>query len=367
MSTNKPFDELVSTFLPGTMAASGDLGIEIELEGSLNPQEVGTGRLWNWKGENSLRNGIEFVLRKPIPIGHLSEALKQLDYTLSKSKPKTSIRCSTHMHINIQKMKVREVFSAAFAYFLIEESLLALQTNVRRGNLFCLRMSDAEEVAATIMASLDRGDFLGAFNYDRYKYGAINLAAMTKFGSLEFRFMDAMYDANGLDTWATLLYHLVHNGSKLSPKELLARYDALPVNDFLAELLGKRSASLLTKSLTSVELNRLLHTNYDILTDLARVFEARKKFEMPEAFWYEDKESPKKVHVRGRPRSKASAYASQFNLNPGYVVYDDVASMQQWYDSHMATEQVPTPATTTNATATPTGIDWGHLDVDDNF
>lgn len=321
-SLDSTLAEFRAEYTSRTPGPAGDVGIELELEGRLSAPSDKS--LWEVKGENSLRKGgLEFVLKKPVLMAGLAKALQELsDEVLSKSTPMLSIRCSTHMHVNVLKLRARDIVSALFGYYLIEEVLLATQSPNRRGNLFCLRMSDAEEIAAALMAAIQSNGLFSSFGLDQYKYAALNLASMSRFGSLEFRFLDPIVDTILLEVWARLFYNLIQNASKMTPKDLLAAYDALPVYSFLDRLLGD-SSDFLKSQFSSADLNRMMHTNYDILCDLSRIFEAQRKFEMPEQFWYEDVEDGAFVTLTYKKRMKPIPHPEWGTVNFGDLIMPD--------------------------------------------
>src|SRR5690606_3904225 len=99
LSKNKPFYRQLG--MSENPYPDGAVGIEVELEGSL----FGHGsrhKFWTVKSEASLRNGgMEYVLRKPVDMGELPAALKEFGSFMIKSSPKSTIRCSTHIHVSI--------------------------------------------------------------------------------------------------------------------------------------------------------------------------------------------------------------------------------------------------------------------------
>ena len=68
-------------FLNKSKPLPGDVGIEVELEGDLKPTEI----FWDFKGEGSLRGGGEYVLKKPILLKNLKDALQELSLVDRKS------------------------------------------------------------------------------------------------------------------------------------------------------------------------------------------------------------------------------------------------------------------------------------------
>jgi hypothetical protein len=272
---------------PNTTKTFGDIGIEVELEGALNNVSARS-PLWMSKPEGSLRGGSEFILRHPVPYEGLSEALGQFDFIMRGSRPIKSIRTSTHIHISILDLTLKQIYSAMMFYYLVEELLVSTQSDRRQGNLFCLTLSRSMATYIYIMENIRTGQLAG-YSVDTSRYSALNLVAMWKFGSLEFRFLDAMTTGPELDFWARLLYDVVHNGAKRSPLEMLEFYDSVPVSVFLRDYLGDRAAVLID-DLSDRKVNRLLHTNYDAITSMGRLMERPMKYQTSSHWWKEDVE-----------------------------------------------------------------------------
>lgn len=221
-------------FFTKRKGVKGDIGIEVELEGGANLKLVpGMPKYWRAKPEQSLRNGMEYYLESPVSIKELNLALDEYELSMSASKPLKTLRCSTHIHVNVLDKTIREIYNILGFYFLVEDTLVRTQGHLRMGNLFCLRMSDAESMAPQIRSSIINGEYFRHFNMQSFKYGAINLAAPNKFGSLEFRFLRPITDKNDLKFWCTLLYDLVQNASKIPIDVHIKNVQNLSPKDFL--------------------------------------------------------------------------------------------------------------------------------------
>lgn len=267
---------------------TGDVGIEVELEGALKGIN---NACWTTKPDGSLRDGLEYVFKQPAPMEALPTYLEHFTKAMAASTPKASIRCSTHMHINVMRFTVREIYNVMAAYYLVESLLVRSQSANRQGNLFCLRMQDAEDIFLSISDSLSTNtnnpNYVTQFIVERNRYAALNLAALTKFGSLEFRFLDAITQSSGLQDWAELFYKLCHTAKKINPTRLLQMYDELTPAEFLKALMPARVVDKLIVGMTESDINRLLHTNYDYVFEICKLLEA-KRYQTPKRYWNED-------------------------------------------------------------------------------
>lgn len=278
----------------------GDVGVELELEGNLTfPEDP----WWTYKEEGSLRGGGEYVLKKPVTMAVLPDVLLSLQKMLDAGKPKNSIRCSTHIHVNITDLTPRQVWQFLLAYYLLEPLLMRTQPKKRWGNLFSLTMEYAESIYIDLMRDSEAAKKLpfGSFVREYHRYAALNLVAINKFGSVEFRFLDAMTDTGLIQAWCRMLRMLVDRGAHTPPDQLLKMYDELTPQEFLSHFLGD-GANLVfnTVGRASQSLNSLIHTNYDYVYELAHML-LHQRFEMPSAYWEPDFAEEMEVAFTGNP------------------------------------------------------------------
>lgn len=249
----------------------GDFGIEIELEGSLSSE--GPNKYWTVKPEGSLRDGIEYVLARPTKLEELDDALAEFAMYMKGSKPKKTIRCSTHFHINVCSLTQRQLYNVLGYYFLIEELLVRSQGPMRIGNLFCLRMSDAEHVFQMLHDSITSKEYFSAFGQNQCKYGAINLAAPLRWGSLEFRFFRPMTDTSEIKKWAMLLYSMIHGAAKIPINRSCDLALASP-SSLLNAVFSKKECEFILEPF-AVPVHPLVLQNYDYIQELSSLLEKR--------------------------------------------------------------------------------------------
>lgn len=195
----------------------GDVGIEIELEGTALPtqghleriQGQRTGAHWRVIRDGSLRNGgLEYVLSSPANIDEvpfladgLWDVFKQLSTTLEVSN-----RCSTHVHVNMSNRKINEISSVLALWLVFEEALINWCGETRKSNHFCLSARESPQVAKGWLSFLTTGEHPTSEDY--YKYASVNLAALSKFGSLEFRCGAGAKDPSMVKDWTKFLYFM---------------------------------------------------------------------------------------------------------------------------------------------------------------
>lgn len=233
--------------LLGKPNVAGDVGIEIEVEGA-GLREVNNA-YWHSEDDASLRgrypdSRCEYVLQAPIKLGSVINAMKNINDILVDSKPVFSHRTSVHVHVNVLDLTEDQLFSFIYTYMLIEESLFNYCGNVRKCNRFCLRLQDADVIAITLSNVFKKGvEYLMGIPQDTIRYSAMNLAALVKYGSVEFRGMQGTLDSNTINTWATALISVrnfaCHQKDVLDVHDLYVRIGA---EKFLEHVLGDLSS-----------------------------------------------------------------------------------------------------------------------------
>lgn len=225
---------------------SGEVGIEIEVEG--NNLYKGRLRSWRVEADGSLRgeDNAEYVLKKPVSRVKIKEVLEELREALEYNNSNVdnlSPRTSVHVHINCQKLTPRQMFTFFCLYQMFEDLLVKFCGKEREGNLFCLRSKDAQYLLETIESGLDNGIIL---KIDKdLRYSAINMAAIQKYGSIEFRSMRGILDVELINLWVNMLLHIKDKSMEYRiPRDILMNMSALGSERFFHNVMGEYSEYL---------------------------------------------------------------------------------------------------------------------------
>lgn len=253
----------------------GDIGIEIEVEGwnLPGPGDMVHAPMWKVVNDGSLRpppdeldkknndvvlagGAAEYVLKEPVKHSHFAGTLDQLIKLMDRKKSKFvwSNRTSVHVHLNANKMSPRELFSWFTLYYIVEDLITEIAGRDRMGNLFCLRGVDAEEVIFRLIecAQFGQEDGSGVIDFsplstDRHmRYSAMNLTAMFKYESVEFRAHHGTLDPVAILRWVNLLYHLREEGRKFRrPSDIIAKFSQLGPMGFVNRYLPREIADMI--------------------------------------------------------------------------------------------------------------------------
>jgi hypothetical protein len=232
----------------GLNPVTGEVGVEVEMEGNFGELRGPPKFPWRWEVDGSLRGeNLEFILRSPRSVLEAQSAVDKL-YKMLEAKDHVKIRpsrrCGVHIHINCQSMTEWQVFHMMLLYLTFEELLVAWAGPDRAGNLFCLRASDAEDLVLKMAECRMHGSLKYMAN-DGYRYASVNVAALAKFGSLEFRALATPSKPGRIKTWIRMLHrlktHALKGGSWM---DVVTDMSALGCDEYIAQVMGRRSPLL---------------------------------------------------------------------------------------------------------------------------
>ena len=255
--------------------ASGPIGVEVEVEGDDLPRLVD-----GWQAEHDgslLGESMEYVLRQPLTLVKAGEALDNLDqaYKNHGSVLRDSCRTSVHIHINVQTLTPTQLFNFMTAYMVLEEVLVKFCGEERVGNLFCLRVRDAEFSLDRYVKVARTGEMM-YLGDDDIRYSAMNTNSVAKFGSLEFRAMRGGAGTRTIKIWMGLLFTLRNKSKEFAnPQEIIKHVSGVGTRQFIRDLLGTRSIHL---GLDDPNLDQMLFDGMRNAQDLAYARENWENF-----------------------------------------------------------------------------------------
>jgi hypothetical protein len=216
--------------------ARGDVGIEIELEGT---GPIGTPvRGWDVHEEGSLRNvggegrgGSEYVTHGAIALGGVVPLVERLNQSFEANGiaiNHEAHRTSTHIHINAQNMKMVDVFGYVTVFTAVEPLLFHLCGAKRNGNAFCAssyETGDLPEYFHSFFKKLEkhRPDY-GFEMWQRGKYASLSTFRLHDLGTLEARVFPHSVNPQEIHKWCTWLLkirEIVQNNQDKSFRNLI--------------------------------------------------------------------------------------------------------------------------------------------------
>jgi len=215
---------------------SGEIGIEIECEGTHLPAAKDISEYWTIHADGSLRGeSAEYVMTKPVNRKNVWPALEYLEklFAECKTKLKESYRTSVHVHVNMQKIPIRQIFNVILMYGIVEDILTEYAGVTRVGNLFCLRMSDAEFMLQELRQAAER-DSYQALNSNGLRYAGCNIKSLFDHNSLEFRAFRGTSDMKLISEWIDIILNIKDSAlTYQNPSEMLQNFSNLGPEGFI--------------------------------------------------------------------------------------------------------------------------------------
>lgn len=187
------------------------VGLEIEVEntsGIVHPVAYET--FWNKVKDGSLRSGSEYVLKMPLKGDTLTRAIHDLYHGTKFERTTTG---STHIHLDMLESQTSHEVTKLLVLmmFVFEGAIFAIADKGREWCGYTNKLASAPDVlvGSVLNASEDNGyNELVQTCLDRHglgRYYGINVMALAKYGSLEFRYFPTATSAEELIEWVHLM------------------------------------------------------------------------------------------------------------------------------------------------------------------
>jgi hypothetical protein len=228
----------------GLKETQGLFGVEIEAEGHNLPTFLKP--YWRVDDDPSLKAGFEgreYVMPKPSSLEGVREALNFLDraYIDNETTVEETITSGVHVHVNVQDMTPKELFTFITTYFILEELLVTYCGPSREGNHFCLRAKDAEWIIHELIeVAINRK--LKRLDTDTLRYCSLNVYSLFKYGSIEFRAMRGTRDLDAIYEWVEILARVREASLEFKqPSDVLSSMSYNGEEVFVRRILGDKA------------------------------------------------------------------------------------------------------------------------------
>lgn len=218
-------------------------GIEIEAEFDNPPPYLKDNVAWKVTNDGSLRGYAAEYVSKPLAFEEVAPELAYLYNQLKAVNIIDSMRAGVHVHVNCLGLTIKQLFTFIAAYYVLEKLLTEDLGEERQGNLFCLRLEDAEYANVNILACLqtqrlDNNIFLN----DNFRYSALNLVSLSKFGTLEFRALRTPTTKEPIIDWVETLNNLFEGAKQYeNPAKLISAMSADGADQVVKILLKEKA------------------------------------------------------------------------------------------------------------------------------
>lgn len=229
------------------------IGLEFEFEGALPGSWPGQGSpLWNfflYKEDGSLRDhGLELVFHNPLFGKDIIDALT----TIREASTRWTVnhRTGLHVHLDVRDMEQEELFRLFQLYALFERMLFKFVGDSRAASNFCVpwfRCTEQFRTMGVLTRDLGKVNSVKESFNNLTRYVALNVAALAKFGSIEFRHMQNTHDYGRINTWIKFIMCLkkAAHELKFEKDELLLEISKAGPMNFIDKVFGNLAGSLL--------------------------------------------------------------------------------------------------------------------------
>lgn len=196
------------------------VGLEFEFE---NPYDAAwaewfdgrkrnLGEFYKVVGDGSLRDGgIEMIFKEPLMGEQLQDAIARMCRDPQECPLSQTYRTSIHVHIDARDMEIEHLKSALLIYAMVESGMFAFVGQDRDSSNYSVpwyaSTRHLREIADSLFCARN-----GAGIRDKIariqRYGALNINALRKYGSLEFRHLGQTLDLGTINNWVSGCMHI---------------------------------------------------------------------------------------------------------------------------------------------------------------
>lgn len=250
----------------------GRFGIEIEAEGMNLPKRGSVPREWREEADGSLvGEAREYVLKEPCSPQEVEHVLGNLWNSFEEGNTKFFFtgRAGIHVHLNVGDVSPTRMVTIACLYLLMEDLFVKFCGKEREGNLFCLRMRDADYLLDILVEGF-RQNFMLVIGGDRIRYASINFSALMKYGSLEFRSMRFTDNKEEVILWIKLIRRLFLSSQKFKdPVAIVEDFSQEGAIPFFKKVLGVHADIPAFADIPQEELRDILYEGVRRIQDIA--------------------------------------------------------------------------------------------------
>lgn len=223
-----------------------ELGVELELEGFgaelMGAMAMNKNNSWVAHNDPSLRgDATELVLKRPMSFEEFSKkALPEFTALKEESgfKALLSNRCSVHVHLDFSHKTVYALCKFMTLYALMEDFFFRARGPERLGNHFCISLRENARFSEAFVKALETQNFR-AFSSENFRYMALNINSLWKFGSVEVRLHAGEANEDRILSWVACLKEMLDFSTafNVTPDEIIRQSSMHGLSDFIKKRL----------------------------------------------------------------------------------------------------------------------------------
>lgn len=188
------------------------MGIEIECEFAYCdnlPDHRNPPLGWTVHSDGSLRQGREFVLATPLAGNALSSAIHSI--FAGGTKFGRALTSSTHIHMDmLDDVTPSALQTLILMVYVLEPGIFQLADPGREWTGYTNRLATADDITVANLLDPSLSDstedqFLRNVDSNNSRYYGLNVKALAKYGSLEFRYFPTCADSEELASWISMV------------------------------------------------------------------------------------------------------------------------------------------------------------------
>lgn len=250
----------------GRAPKQGDVyGLELECEGRNVDWDGGDEKLlrdWAPHNDGSLRahhgSCCEWVFNGPVKYEKCVDRVDALFDYFKKRQAKLvcSNRTSFHVHFNMGDKNAYQLINLFILFTILEDILDSYCGDDRKGNLFCLSSRHAEEQVRWVQDACFKHFSFGNFA-ENQRYCSLNMAAVNKFGTVEFRAMRGLDNKQDVLNWVSIIKEFCEYAcyTVKNPVNLIEEISMKTPKGFLRQVFSPANYALLTQNLSDDLIN----------------------------------------------------------------------------------------------------------------
>ena len=203
------------------------VGVELEFSCVLGANRTS---YWSWHSDGSVRGERpgELVLLNPTPPLFFDEAVNEYrDKIMGNVRVNDS--CGMHVHIDVCDLTMEELRGVLLFYSVLERTIYKYCGSDRDNNNFCVPLWECWNKVDLFGRGLAVENSL--------RYCGLNLAAIRKFGSIEFRMHPGVVSAHKMASWVGVCARIKEYGRTCTVESLYNLLQGSSSRSFLADTL----------------------------------------------------------------------------------------------------------------------------------
>ena len=211
------------------------VGVELEFSNVLS---AGNTSYWSWHSDGSVRGERtgELVLRNPTNPMDFDTAIREYRERVM-GEVSVNESCGMHVHIDVCDLTLEELRGVLLFYSVLERTIYKYCGEGRDTNNFCVPLWECWSKVDWLGGNLTVDNSL--------RYCGLNLAAIRKFGSIEFRMHPGVVDAGKIASWVGLCARIKEYGRTCTVESLYNLLQRTCPTEFMRTTLGDSSNLLM--------------------------------------------------------------------------------------------------------------------------